>query len=121
MAGLAFTAYGIHWFAMAHRHYIDSSTQLDGNRFSIPERPKSNGNERAGLLLAPLSAFFPQPNAAGSGSPALSFPFDLEYGRLESLASFTLVQMDTFHLNKRETVEGLVRAGLATRLMPLAI
>jgi hypothetical protein len=29
--------------------------------------------------------------------------------------------MDTFHLNKRETVEGLVRAGLATRLMPLAI
>jgi len=30
MAGLAFTAYGIHWFAMAHRRYIDSSTQLDG-------------------------------------------------------------------------------------------
>src|SRR3984885_5545892 len=30
MAGLAFTAYGIHWFAMAHRGYIDSSTQLDG-------------------------------------------------------------------------------------------
>jgi hypothetical protein len=30
MAGLAFTAYGIHWFAMAHRRYIDSSVQLDG-------------------------------------------------------------------------------------------
>jgi hypothetical protein len=30
MAGLAFTAYGIHWFAMAHRRYIDSSSQLDG-------------------------------------------------------------------------------------------
>ena len=30
MAGLAFTAYGIHWFAMAHRRYIDSSTQPDG-------------------------------------------------------------------------------------------
>jgi hypothetical protein len=30
MAGLAFTAYGIHWFAMAQRRYIDSSTQLDG-------------------------------------------------------------------------------------------
>ena len=30
MAGLAFTAYGIHWFAMAHRRYIDSSAQLDG-------------------------------------------------------------------------------------------
>jgi hypothetical protein len=30
MAGLAFTAYGIHWFAMAHRRYIDSNTQLDG-------------------------------------------------------------------------------------------
>jgi|ERR1700733_3494025 len=30
MAALAFTAYGIHWFAMAHRRYIDSSTQLDG-------------------------------------------------------------------------------------------
>jgi hypothetical protein len=30
MAGLAFTAYGIHWFAMAHRRYIDSNVQLDG-------------------------------------------------------------------------------------------
>ena len=30
MAGLAFTAYGIHWFAMAHRRFIDSSAQLDG-------------------------------------------------------------------------------------------
>ena len=30
MAGLAFTAYGIHWFAMAHRRYIDSSAQPDG-------------------------------------------------------------------------------------------
>src|SRR6201990_2558477 len=30
MAGLAFTAYGIHWFAMAHRRYIDSNAQLDG-------------------------------------------------------------------------------------------
>jgi hypothetical protein len=30
MAGLAFTAYGIHWFAMAHRRYIDSTAQLDG-------------------------------------------------------------------------------------------
>ena len=30
MAGLAFTDYGIHWFAMAHRRYIDSAAQLDG-------------------------------------------------------------------------------------------
>jgi hypothetical protein len=30
MAGLAFTAYGIHWFAMAYRRYIDSSAQADG-------------------------------------------------------------------------------------------
>ena len=30
MAGLAFTAYGIHWFAMAHQRYIDSNVQLDG-------------------------------------------------------------------------------------------
>jgi hypothetical protein len=30
MAGLAFTAYGIHWFAMAHRRYIDSSAEADG-------------------------------------------------------------------------------------------
>ena len=30
MAGLAFTAYGIHWFAMAHRRYIDSSAEPDG-------------------------------------------------------------------------------------------
>ena len=30
MAALAFTAYGIHWFAMAHRRYIDSSAQADG-------------------------------------------------------------------------------------------
>jgi hypothetical protein len=30
MAGLAFTAYGVHWFAMAHRRYIDSTAQLDG-------------------------------------------------------------------------------------------
>ena len=30
MAALAFTAYDIHWFAMAHRRYIDSSAQLDG-------------------------------------------------------------------------------------------
>jgi len=30
MAGLAFTAYGIHWFAMAYRRYIDSSAQPDG-------------------------------------------------------------------------------------------
>src|SRR5437879_3771322 len=29
MAGLAFTAYGIHWFAMAHRRYIGSSSQPD--------------------------------------------------------------------------------------------
>jgi hypothetical protein len=30
MAGLAFTAYGIHWFAMAYRRYIDSSGRTDG-------------------------------------------------------------------------------------------
>jgi hypothetical protein len=30
MAGLAFTAYAIHWFAMAYRRYIDSSAQPDG-------------------------------------------------------------------------------------------
>jgi hypothetical protein len=30
MAGLAFTAYGIHWFAMAHRRYIGSSAAPDG-------------------------------------------------------------------------------------------
>jgi hypothetical protein len=30
MAGLAFTAYGIHWFAMSYRRYIDSSAQPDG-------------------------------------------------------------------------------------------
>jgi hypothetical protein len=30
MTGLAFTAYGIHWFAMAHRRYINSSAQPDG-------------------------------------------------------------------------------------------
>ncbi|HEX4650690.1 MAG TPA: hypothetical protein VH250_04220 [Granulicella sp.] len=29
MAALAFTAYGIHWFAMAHRRYINSAIQLD--------------------------------------------------------------------------------------------
>ena len=29
MAALAFTAYGIHWFAMAHRRYIGSSDQPD--------------------------------------------------------------------------------------------
>ena len=30
MVGLAFTAYGIHWFAMAYRRYIGSSDQPDG-------------------------------------------------------------------------------------------
>jgi len=30
MAGLAFTAYGVHWFAMAHRRYINSSAEPDG-------------------------------------------------------------------------------------------
>jgi hypothetical protein len=30
MAGLAFTAYGIHWFAMAYRRCIDSSAQPNG-------------------------------------------------------------------------------------------
>src|SRR5260221_2741630 len=30
MAGLAFTAYGIHWFAMAHRRYIGASSAPDG-------------------------------------------------------------------------------------------
>jgi hypothetical protein len=30
MAGLAFTAYGIHWFAMAHRRYIEASAEPDG-------------------------------------------------------------------------------------------
>jgi hypothetical protein len=30
MAGLAFTAYGIHWFAMAYRRYIGSSDEPDG-------------------------------------------------------------------------------------------
>jgi hypothetical protein len=29
MAGLAFTAYGVHWFAMAHRRYVGSSDQPD--------------------------------------------------------------------------------------------
>ena len=29
MAGLAFTAYGIHWFAMAHRRYVASSDVPD--------------------------------------------------------------------------------------------
>src|SRR5579863_8779510 len=30
MASLAFPAYGIHWFAMAHYRYIDSSARPDG-------------------------------------------------------------------------------------------
>ena len=30
MAGVAFTTYGIHWFAMAHRRYIGSSSAPDG-------------------------------------------------------------------------------------------
>jgi hypothetical protein len=30
MAGLAFRAYGIHWFAMAHRRYIEASAGPDG-------------------------------------------------------------------------------------------
>src|SRR6201993_1402900 len=30
MAALAFTAYGVHWFAMAYRRYIGSSDQPDG-------------------------------------------------------------------------------------------
>jgi len=30
MAALAFTAYGIHWFAMAHRRFIGSSAAPDG-------------------------------------------------------------------------------------------
>jgi hypothetical protein len=30
MAGLAFTAYGIHWFAMAHRRYIEANAGPDG-------------------------------------------------------------------------------------------
>ena len=30
MAGLAFTAFGIHWFAIAYRRYIGSSAQPDG-------------------------------------------------------------------------------------------
>jgi hypothetical protein len=42
MAGLAFTAYGIHWFAMAHRRYVDASAR----RFVsviIPGRSKFRG------------------------------------------------------------------------------
>jgi len=30
VAGLAFTVYGIHWFAMAHRRYVGSSAAPDG-------------------------------------------------------------------------------------------
>ena len=30
MAGLAFTAYGVHWFAMGYRRYVNSSDQPDG-------------------------------------------------------------------------------------------
>ncbi|MCL6453533.1 MAG: hypothetical protein K6T78_07880 [Alicyclobacillus sp.] len=30
MAALAFTAFGVHWFAMAHRRHIGSSDQPDG-------------------------------------------------------------------------------------------
>ena len=30
MAALAFTAYGVHWFAMGYRRYINSSDQPDG-------------------------------------------------------------------------------------------
>jgi hypothetical protein len=30
MAGLAFTAYGVHWFVMGYRRYINSSDQPDG-------------------------------------------------------------------------------------------
>src|SRR5258707_8511069 len=30
MAGVAFTVYGVHWFAMAHRRYTGSSAAPDG-------------------------------------------------------------------------------------------
>lgn len=30
LAGLAFTAYGVHWFVMGHRRYIRASSQPDG-------------------------------------------------------------------------------------------
>jgi hypothetical protein len=30
MAGVAFTVYGIHWFAMAYRRYVGSSAVPDG-------------------------------------------------------------------------------------------
>src|SRR5216683_4686689 len=41
IAGLAFTAYGIHWFAIAHRSYIDTSADLDGDR--VPLHQHSGG------------------------------------------------------------------------------
>jgi len=38
MAGVAFTVYGIHWFAMAHRRYVGSSAgtrRMDGDRIFL--------------------------------------------------------------------------------------
>ncbi len=40
MAALAFTAYGIHWIAMAHRRYIDSNVQLDGHSLPVSQHAR---------------------------------------------------------------------------------
>jgi len=43
MAGVAFTVYGIHWFAMAHRRYIGRARcrMDDGDHLSLRFRPRS--------------------------------------------------------------------------------
>ncbi len=60
IAGLAFTAYGIHWFAMAHRRYIDSSAELDGDR--VPLHQHSGGQRSLspefGLCTAPTPSLW---------------------------------------------------------------
>src|SRR5882672_5129600 len=59
MAALAFTAYGIHWFAMAYRRSIGASSELEG-WMAIPF-----------LLLSILGAIV----FAASGAPALVILF----------------------------------------------
>ena len=52
MAGLAFTVYGIHWFAMAHRRYVGSSATPDA-RCRLP------GQSSARKPVQPDATTFP--------------------------------------------------------------
>jgi len=106
MAGLAFTVYGIHWFAMAHRRYTGSSAaRMDGgDRLSLSFRPWAFVFGKAGDV--PVIDHFIGLADLSRGSPTRLAGWNAAHG-CSAAPCLTGIWLDVLHVGShRESAAG---------------